>query len=512
MPKTRNVTRVQWDSANASHGSATRSRKDKENGYESEKENGSRQVNRATRSQTTRGRTGILGAPLGSATAGLGQPKGSKLSGGTPTKTQTATKGKGKPKAAPLKRKKMPLQDITAQFLPAPEPANRGIDHQNLTEEELAAVHAEPANIISTLAPVEAPLMNRLPAPKFTSPLPPSSPPSPVLSSPIRVAHDQLPKSLFAAPPVSPIQSLPRETYDPWQSFDDAHPAAQSSPPAQNSSSDPFGFVALERKLKAERETFLAQYHDHDADAAGEYDELEHVLVADTSSPRPVPRLRRSQYAHDIDEREEDEDNNVPSDPVLPPAVLPHVHYATPPSPHKDKQKRRRLSHEGHDIFSPCESSIESSPSPTKTSARKRSFQDTREDPLDEFNDELERSQNIDLEEGQVGKKTRRTTTENDAEPDVASRNLRPRVKKPTGEDAAENYPGAKRSSTVKPRVRKAAAKSRTVAKKEKVDEIGNEEVEDLEEVCFVLPKLRSRFSRNFVFFSEMGKRTTRAR
>jgi hypothetical protein len=503
---------VQWDSANASHASSTRSRRDKENGYESEKENGSRQVNRATRSQTTRGRTGILGAPLGSATAtaGLGPPKGSKLSGGTPTKTQTATKGKGKPKAAPLKRKKMPLQDITAQFLPAPEPANRGIDHQNLTEEELAAVHAEPANIISTLAPVEAPLATRLPAPKFTSPLPPSSPPSPVLSSPIRVAHDRLPKSLFPAPPVSPTQSFPRETYDPWQSFDDAHPAAQSSPPAQNSSSDPFGFVALERKLKAERETFLAQYHDHDADAAGEYDELEHVLVADTSSPRPVPRLRRSQYAHDTDEREENEDNSAPSDPVLPPAVLPHVHYATPPSPHKDKQKRRRLSHEGHDIFSPCESSIESSPSPTKTSARKRSFEDTREDPLDEFNDELERSQNIDLEEGQVGKKTRRTTTANDAEPDVSSRNLRPRVKKPTGEDAAENHLSAKRASTVKPRVRKAAAKSRTAAKKEKVDETGNEEVEDPEEVCFVLPKLKSRFSRNSVL--EMGKRTTRAR
>ncbi|KAF9479365.1 hypothetical protein BDN70DRAFT_993500 [Pholiota conissans] len=470
MPKTRNVTRAQWDSANASHASATRSRRDKENGYESEKENGARQVTRATRSQTARGRTSILGAmnPTAAPTS-LGRPRGAKLTEKVATKTQTATKGKGKPKASPLKRKKMPLQDITSQFLPAPEPANRGLEHQNLTEEELAIVHAEPANIISTLAPTEAPLA----APKFTSPLPPSSPPSPLVSSPVHPLPHDLAKSLFPVDPASPIQSLPQTLEEVWQEIDTAQPATQSSPRSASTASDPFGFVALERKLRAERELVAAQHQDHDA--AAEDDELGHVLVADTSSPRPVPRLKRPLFAMAPKDAEED-NNKTPSDSVLPSAILPHVHYATPPSPHKDK-KYRRLSHEGHDIFSPCDSSVESSPSPTKGSARKRSFQDTREDPLDEFNDELERSRKFEPEDHHAGKKTRRAES---VDPEAVSRNLRTRIKKP--EDVAEDHHSSpKRPHTKAKAPKKATSKARAAAKKEKTDASGDEEV-DLDE------------------------------
>ncbi|KAF8959947.1 hypothetical protein BDZ97DRAFT_1922553 [Flammula alnicola] len=477
MPKTRNVTRSQWDAANASHASTTRSRKENENGDDSEKENGVRQ-GRATRSQTTRGRTGVLGA-VNTTTTVLGQPKGAKL--------KTAARGKGKPTAAPLKRKKQPLQDITDQFLPAPEAANRGAEHQNLDEDDITAAHDEPANIVAALSPVDTPVASRLPAPKFTSPLPPSSPPIELPSSPVHRLQS-FDTKLAVAQPGSPAPSIPQETYDPWQEFDNAHPESQDSPAPANSNSDPFGFVALERKLKVERETAitLGPDHDHDADADQESDGLEHILVADTSSPRPVRRLKRPLYDN-ADEAEHHADEDDASDTGIPP-VLPHVHYATPPTPHKDKQKRPRLSHEGHDVFSPCSSSVESSPSPTKASARKRPCPDLREDALDQFNDELEGSheveEGLEKKKAKTSKRTRQAAQGNDVNSDAIARNLRSRDKRRVhNEDESESHDDLTKRSRAPVKIKgakKPVSKSRSAAaRKEKADTIVEEEDHD---------------------------------
>ena len=449
MPKTRNVSRSQWEAANTSNASTTsRSRRDKENAREGDKENGPVGVGRATRSQSTRTRMGILGASS-PATANAVMGKTTDV----PTKLRTATKGKGKPTAAPLKRKKVPLQDITSQFLPAPEPANRGEEHQNLTEEDLALAHVEPGNIISILEPVE-PTPARLPAPKFTSPLPPSSPPSPFVSSPVKPArnltHAYIPES------GSPAYPLPQRVLDPWKEYDEVHPVSDANPAPAGSNSDPFGFVALERKLKAERDTARDAEADRDVDADGEYDELAHVLVADTSSPRPVRRLKRALPIAADDVEDDEPFTSADAAALAPAALVPApAHFATPPTPHKDKQKRRRLSHEGHcDVFSPCSSSIESSPSPTKASARKHPYSATHEDPLSEFNEELEKSRDaisaepVDIQDG-------------------PSRNLRVRSSKPAIVEDEEGHLMPKDANLAKPKrtVDKALAATATTSK-----------------------------------------------
>ncbi|KJA28693.1 hypothetical protein HYPSUDRAFT_196875 [Hypholoma sublateritium FD-334 SS-4] len=461
MPKTRNVSRSQWETANTTSAStASRSRKEKENAREGDKENGPVGVGRSTRSQSNRTRTGILGA-LSPATGNAVMGKATDA----PTKLRTAAKGKGKPTAAPLKRKKVPLQDITSQFLPAPEPANRGEEHQNLSEEDLALAHVEPANVIAISAPVE-PTPARLPAPKFTSPLPPSSPPSPFVSSPV-ISSRNLTRA-FIAKSGSPAHSLPQRVFDPWKEYDETHPVSHDSPAPAGSNSDPFGFVALERKLKAERDTARDAYPDRDVDADGEYDELAHVLVADTSSPRPVRRLKRA-LPIAADDVEDDEPDTGAGAAALAPSVLvpAPVHFATPPTPHKDKQKRRRLSHEGHcDVFSPCSSSVESSPSPTKASARKRSYSATREDPLSEFNEELEKSR--DAISAQIV-----------AIHDGPSRNLRMRSSKPAIVEDEEIHLMPKHANLAKPK--KTVGKALAAATTNKADTSVEQDAEDLD-------------------------------
>lgn len=466
MPKTRNVSRSQWEAANTTSASSTsRSHKEKENAREGNKENGPTGVGRATRSQSTRTRMGILGA-LSPATGNAVMGKATDA----PTKLMTATKGKGKPTAAPLKRKKVPLQDITSQFLPAPEPANRGEEHQDLTEEDLALAHVEPANVISILAPIE-PTPARLPAPKFTSPLPPSSPPSPFISSPV-ISSRNLTRA-YIAKSGSPAHLLPQRVFDPWKEYDERHPVSHDSPAPAGSNSDPFGFVALERKLKAERDT--ARDADPDVDADGEYDELAHVLVADTSSPRPVRRLKRA-LPIAADDVEDDESVTGAGSAALAPSVLvpAPVHFTTPPTPHKDKQKRRRLSHEGHcDVFSPCSSSIESSPSPTKASARKRSYSATREDPLSEFNEESEKSR--DAISTQIG-----------GIHDGPFRNLRMRSSKPAIVEDEESHLMPKHANLAKPK--KTVGKALAAATTNKAETSVEQDAEDLDLVRDFVP------------------------
>jgi hypothetical protein len=345
------------------------------------------------------------------------------------------------------KRKKLPLQDITAQFLPAPEAANRGAEHQGHSDDEGDFDLQRAANVVSTLPPGPAPSVNPRIAPALTSPLPPSSPPSDLQFSP--------PPKVVGAFTFSPTHSIPHDEYDPWKEFDNTLSASNDVLSGNDSNSDPFGFVALERKLKAERAHILS-----DPDHA---EELGHILVADTSSPRPVRRLKRP-VEHDA---EADEETEV--------VAVQHAHFATPPTPHKDKQKRRRLSHERHDVFSVCSESIESSPSPSKVSAHKRPRGDIPEDPLDEFNDKVDQSYEVEVAS------ERKKQTRVGVDPEAVAMNLRTRARRPSSShvnlDNVKKPKSAGKAKATKKPVKKTA--------KEKVPENESDE-EDLDEVIII--------------------------
>ncbi|KAF8911654.1 hypothetical protein CPB84DRAFT_1743025 [Gymnopilus junonius] len=444
MPKTRNITRAQWDAANTST-STRRRRNGNENTYESEKENDGRVTASATRLHTTR-RT--RATPLGTANATvLGASTAGK---GLGEKTRTASKGKDKPLKAPLKRKKMPLQDITDQFLPAPEAANRGEHTQDEENDENIEASANVNQVVAVMPPSETPVT--IPPPKFTSPLPPSSPPSEALGSPI-LSKQSIPHFLDNLRHSShPI--VPQEHCDPWSEFDSAHAPSADSPAHISSNSDPFGFVSLERKLKAEREfaAFLEPQGEQDDE-----DDI-HVLVADTSSPRPVRRLTRSVR-----------DGAAP--------MLPVPTSCMPPTPHKDRQKRRRMSsHEGFDVFSPC-------------LRRKRPAPPMHDTPLDEFNKELDRSYEVEktLKKARSSKQVPEPEAENEhgsADPQSVHRSLRPRQKRPLLEHDDEGPIEIKRStiSTKARASKKPVSKARSVGKKMEKPEASGDEGEDLEE------------------------------
>ena len=335
MPRTRNVTRAQWDAANASNSTIT----GQHHGCESEKENEGRSVTRTTRSQT-RNANRVLGATNAPTSKG---PENT-----VPTNT-SKVKGKGKAKTSLSKRKKIPLQDITSQFLPAPETANRGEENEHVisqqTDNRVNLVRSLPLTQILS-GDVFGPTMSKSPVQEYlSSPLPPSSPPSAITSSP------QYPKIL--PNPNTSWLALSSE-HNLWTQFDDGRSASHGSPSVISSNSDPFGFVALERKLKVERSATapaLKRYHQQEESD----EELGQVLVADTSSPRPVHRLKRPLYQ---------------GDSALLPAISDHPHYATPPTPHKDK-KRQRLSHKEDGALSSFSSSIPSTPSPSKPPVQK---------------------------------------------------------------------------------------------------------------------------------------------
>lgn len=334
MPKTRNVNRTQWSAAPAKH------RDENRNAQDEEKENIGKQITEA-RTHRQRG--------MSSTFLGVGK---------------TSTKRKGVSKTT---TRKMPLQDITSKFLPMAELNNRGVDSRTQPE---FSIYGDAETRIQTTAN-----SNSL-QPHVASPLPPSSPPSEPVSSPVKLSHSTVHRLLES---VHDSQYV----YDPWGSFDDIRPALpqECSTPSQ-SNSDPFGFSAVERKLKQDRE-IAAALAEPDQEAAGDvYEDLNDLPVADTSSPRPVPRIKERLPC-------ESEENGTATGPLL----LAYPNYWTPPTPHKDKQKHRRLSHQGHDVFSPCSSSVESSPSPTKVSSSKRPHVvQSEHDPLTEFNREVEKS------------------------------------------------------------------------------------------------------------------------
>ncbi|TFK26260.1 hypothetical protein FA15DRAFT_667557 [Coprinopsis marcescibilis] len=334
MPRTRNVTRSQWNAANAVNGSK------KENGYDSEKENGAR----ATRSRATRngaGRT-ALGAL-------------------TTTAQATATsksKGKGKPKPPPkgssTKVEKLPLQDITSRYLPAPESANRGQSQPSGfgEPEHLVLSPAGPSNTLSWLSGSRLMANPPIHATDIRSSLPPSSPPSassravpalslpqlPVLSrSPTPIA-DNVARRLF----VEPDSAAEVRVYDTWQEFD--YVVSESDLPSKYRAprtSDPFGFVALEEQLQADREQEMEE-----AEAAK-------LALVGPASPDAQPSGSSTGLEY-----------------VDPP---PHVKQAestqippTPPTPRKRKDRGESLRRVNEYIFSPGPSSCPTSPSPSK--------------------------------------------------------------------------------------------------------------------------------------------------
>lgn len=327
MPRTRNVSRSQWTAANA----GSDSKPTKENGYGSEKENASRS-SRTTRSRAAGHRT-VLG------TVGEAVPTPNAAS--TTSKT---TKGKGKPPGKPTltKAEKLPLQDITSRFLPAPESENRGHAQptgfgppENLV---LSSTTAAGPSTVLRAGRGDLPVRNRTTMSRqvYPSSLPPSSPPSlssntharlPVLSRSPTPVGDPVSRRLFDEPREAPAVS------DAWKELDFAVPdseAGQARPRPTSRNSDPFGFFALERKLEAEREE-----EEEAVDAI--------VLAKDTS-----PGLEYTDaYAEGHSE----------AFLHLPPL---------PPTPHKRGVIPRRESYTS--IVSPA-SSCPSSPSPTKPQA-----------------------------------------------------------------------------------------------------------------------------------------------
>lgn len=369
MPRTRNVTRAQWDAANA----ATTGDQNQHHDCESEKENQGRTAMRTTRSQTrthSNGNRAILGSTT---TTSLRISTTSKGLENTASTNTSKVKGKGKAKAPPPKRKKLPLQDITSQFLPAPEAANRGQENEaaehgssQQTENRVNLVSPLPLAQGDALGPM---ISNHSALTYLDSPLPPSSPPSAITSSP------QYPRIL-------PQQNtswlgLSYQENNLLNEFDNDQPTSSGSPNVISSNSDPFGFVALERKLKVERGAAAPSplKRRHQQDESDEELELGQVLVADTSSPRLVRRLKRPSYQDD--------------DSTLPPVISEYPHYATPPTPHKDK--KRRLSHEEDGRVRLSSPSIPSTPSPSKPFVNKSAREARREGtPKNKLNDKPE--------------------------------------------------------------------------------------------------------------------------
>ena len=460
MPRTRNITRAQWDAANATN-SITAG--DHSHGCESEKENEGRPATRATRSQTRRRNFGnrVLGSTT---TANLRISTSSKGPENTVSANKTKVKGKGKAAAPPPKRKKIPLQDITSQFLPAPESANRGEendpDHSIFQQAEQMVNLVSPlprAQILGggdTLGPAKS--MSHHESTYLDSPLPPSSPPSAIISSP------QYPKIQHNP---SPSQLSPENIF--WDQFNDDRRDSQGSSSVISSSSDPFGFVALERKLKVERRAAVPSplKRNHQEDESDGEQGL--VLVADTSSPRLVRRLKAPSYQ---------------GDSPFPPTISEHPIYATPPTPHKDK-KRPRMSHEGDRGFSPCSSSMPSTPSPSKPPVQKQAG---RENVL---TDNLKSNQEVEAFLGRTRNRTR-GIVESDLEPSAISKVTKTLLeigKSP--EDVAETeeeQADPKRLKVVK--TIKKAKKPRSAGtkkpKKEKNDDV------DYEEVCSLPDRL----------------------
>jgi len=402
MPRTRNITRKQWDAANSANANVVHD-------HESEKEN-EHVLSTQPRYDTAAGQRGTRSTAGRTVLGGISTTSAVRAT----TKGKTAAaKPKDKGKTTVTKKKKQPLQDITIHFVPAPEAENRG---QGVTAAITPSSEAA-AEVISAIAlapsSVAEHAINTVPVdsrPTFPSSLPPSSPPSvssfssPLHAQPLPGAFQHLlPASSLSGHVFSGAHK--REpgvdeagVYDPWNSFDvrpfDEEEGGDNPTPTN---SDPFGFFALERKLKVERD---------DNEREDQWEDGGLILVADTSSPRNVPRLSQERkralttgQVTDPDAEVEGEDEDDEEGP----------YFHTPPTPHKSK-KKRRISFEAvedpdKDFFSVHTSSAPSSPSPSKLAeSRKRKPSYDYEQP----DDEVEEPEVDLLEEAEKAKDKKR--------------------------------------------------------------------------------------------------------
>ncbi|EAU91887.1 hypothetical protein CC1G_04654 [Coprinopsis cinerea okayama7 len=430
MPRTRNVSRSQWDAANAMHNARGR-----ENGGhdDSEKENTTGRVTRsrargstANPTTTTTGRT-VLGS--------LSTTRPSASTG--PSKTQTRGKGKPPSKGTKTKTEKLPLQDITSRYLPAPESENRGhAQPSGFGEPENLNISMAGLSTFSwTGAADEVGPSRRTRSTRNTnrnpypSSLPPSSPPSvssnhnagpshsqsnhphhslPVLSRSPSPFLDNVSRRLFG--PADTIAEEGQEeerhqggqehrhVYDAWQDFDFVVPeselcgarAGSSKAQVSPTNSDPFGFFALERKLKEGREK-------------DEDEEVEGVVLVKETSPFAAPQARPSSPGLEYTDPPEDpyddhhENDNEHASTFNHPLLAHSESFflpPTPPTPQKKRDRRRSSRHgfefnlqEEDEIFNPRPSSCPSSPSPSKRSSVKRKAVAVDSDA---FNDEVD--------------------------------------------------------------------------------------------------------------------------
>jgi hypothetical protein len=164
------------------------------------------------------------------------------------------------------------------------------------------------------------------------------------------------------------------ESYNAWGEFDHVvQESDRSSRPAPTPrNSDPFGFFALEKKLEVERE-HQVEIEAEDEEAGGE------ILVADTSSPRPVRRLPKHKYVieAEVAHHQPSSDDDFSHLPPTPQKTVDRTRYSFTTREVDDEQ-----------LYSPGPSSCPSSPSPSKprlslTSSTKRKAR-TFDDEVDE--------------------------------------------------------------------------------------------------------------------------------
>jgi hypothetical protein len=495
MPRTRNITRGQWDAANSANANVAHdheSEKENEHALSAQSRSGTAAGQRGTRS--TAGRTVLGGISTTSAVR-------------TATKGKTAAakpKDKGKGKTTVTKKKKQPLQDITKHFVPAPEAANRG---QGVAAAITPSSEAA-AEVISAIALAPSPAaehaINAVPVdsrPTFPSSLPPSSPPSassfssPIHAQPLLGAFQHLLPAFspsghaFSGAPKREPEVNEAGDYDPWNSFDvrpsdDAQEEEGNDNPTPTNS-DPFGFFALEKKLQVERD------EKQDNEYEDQWEDGGLILVADTSSPRNVPRLSQEQkralatgQVTDPDAEDEDEEEG------------PYFH--TPPTPHKSK-KKRRISFEvvedpDKDLFSVHTSSAPSSPSPSKLAEsrkRKPSYD------YEQADNEAEEPEVDFLEEAEKAKDKKRARIS--GAPAVATeegtqlrrgRSASSKRKAVDGEAEADDNELPEKKQKLKTKVETVKPTSKTARTKSKMKQNKKEADPETQEVRFFFPFL----------------------
>ena len=320
MPRTRNITRQQWQAATLSAGDANAS--------------AIRALGpRWRRFKTSHSSFDDVNTNTGSSlkeNRGYDQESGDDREQNVDDNSQE--KGKKHVQEGILtgeKRKLQPLQDIT-DLMASHSDRFSGADERRMKGRHRVGI------IASTYLVSPNPVHNPIAQISFPSSLPPSSPPSP---------------ASFDLPTSKARQDL--EIWEDVASVEQEElPLASDDPePARNS--DPFGFFAVEKELKAQRDQGSRQ------NPYTEIREAEGLVLVPASSLAP--------FQPDITAILNDSEREF---------VSP---CATPKTPHKRKQRSTANKGKGKEkenlLLSPRTESLPSSPSPLKTRETRTIFQ-----------------------------------------------------------------------------------------------------------------------------------------